>query len=176
MQNYEYRVVAAPTRGMKAKGIRSHEARFAHALEDMMNSMAQEGWEYQRAETLPSIERSGLTSSTTTWRNVLVFRRAKATPAEEAQSASSNQTPPPAVPLALDAPMTRREPVVTSDEPTTDIAPVTKPQTPEDDASESEGASRMLRDNGVEELSEVSGVSSSLKQLAENRKTAKSDD
>ncbi|MFK7763746.1 MAG: DUF4177 domain-containing protein [Roseobacter sp.] len=72
---YEYKVIAAPTRGVKAKGVRSAEARFSNALEQTMNELAAAGWEYQRAETLPSTERSGLASTTTTWRNVLVFRR-----------------------------------------------------------------------------------------------------
>ena len=163
MQNYEYRVIAAPARGVKAKGIKSNEARFAHALEELMNRMAEDGWEYQRAETLPSIERSGLTSTTTTWRNVLVFRK----PSDAVDTAETVEPP-----LALVAP----EPEVEA-KPVFAPAPrVTTPQSPEDDASESEGASRMLKDNGVEELSEVSGVSSSLKQLAENRRSGQPDE
>ena len=75
MPHYEYRVVPAPTKGQKAKGVRGHENRFAYALQDLMNRMGAEGWEYQRAETLPSEERHGLTSVTTTYPNVLVFRR-----------------------------------------------------------------------------------------------------
>ena len=77
MPHYEYRVVPAPAKGLKAKGVRGHEARFAYALQDLMNRMGADGWEYQRAETLPSEERHGLTSTTTTFRNVLVFRRIK---------------------------------------------------------------------------------------------------
>lgn len=75
MAKYEYRVVPAPTKGRKAKGIKSPEGRFAQSVEDVLNRMGVEGWEYLRAELLPSSERSGLTSSTTNWRNVLVFRR-----------------------------------------------------------------------------------------------------
>ncbi len=75
MSRYEYKVVPAPSRGLKGKGIKGPEARFSHGLEDLINRLAAEGWEYQRAETLPSVERSGLTGSTTEWRNVLVFRR-----------------------------------------------------------------------------------------------------
>lgn len=60
---------------MKAKGVKTPEARFALALQETMNEMGAEGWEYQRAETLPSVERTGLTGSTTNWRHVLVFRR-----------------------------------------------------------------------------------------------------
>jgi len=75
MQNYEYKVVPAPTNGTKAKGVKTVEARFANTLEVLMNKMGAEGWEYQRAETLPSEERSGLMSKSTSYRNVLVFRR-----------------------------------------------------------------------------------------------------
>lgn len=75
---FEYKVIPAPSRGQRGKGVKGAEARFAHALEIVMNDMAAEGWEYQRAETLPSEERSGLTGTTTTFRNVLVFRRPRA--------------------------------------------------------------------------------------------------
>ncbi|WP_299349855.1 DUF4177 domain-containing protein [uncultured Shimia sp.] len=75
MTAWEYKVVAAPAKGQKARGVKGPEARFAYALESVMNQMASEGWEFQRTETLPSEERSGLTSSTTTYRNVMVFRR-----------------------------------------------------------------------------------------------------
>ena len=75
MTRYEYQVIPAPTRGLKVKGVKTPEARFAYALQELMNQMADDGWEFQRAETLPSVERAGLTSSTTVYRNVLVFRR-----------------------------------------------------------------------------------------------------
>ncbi|EAQ02959.1 hypothetical protein OB2597_16295 [Pseudooceanicola batsensis HTCC2597] len=78
MGSYEYKVVTAPTRGARAPGVKTVEGRFAHALEDVMNEMAAEGWEYQRAETLPSDERSPLGRAHTVYRNVLVFRRARA--------------------------------------------------------------------------------------------------
>ena len=75
MPRYEYKVVPAPTKGLKGKGVRGAEARFSHAVQELMNGMAGYGWEYQRSETLPSTERSGLTGTTTEWRNVMVFRR-----------------------------------------------------------------------------------------------------
>ena len=78
MSRYEYKVVPAPTKGLKAKGVRKAEDRFSHTLQELMNSLSSEGWDYQRAETLPSTERSGLTGSTVEWRNVLVFRRPQA--------------------------------------------------------------------------------------------------
>lgn len=72
---YQYRVIPAPTKGQKAKGVKTAEDRFAFAMSELLNEMAAEGWEYQRAETLPSEERKGLTGKTTTFRNMLVFRR-----------------------------------------------------------------------------------------------------
>ena len=82
--NYEYKVVPAPHRGERAKGVKGTEARFALSLGNTINAQAAEGWEYVRAETLPCEERSGLTGKTTTFMNMLVFRRAVevATPVE----------------------------------------------------------------------------------------------
>ncbi|MDV4166829.1 DUF4177 domain-containing protein [Rhodovulum sp. FJ3] len=82
--NYEYKVVPAPHRGERAKGVKGTEARFALSLGNTINAQAAEGWEYVRAETLPCEERSGLTGKTTTFMNMLVFRRAVevAAPAE----------------------------------------------------------------------------------------------
>jgi len=76
MAIYEYKVVPAPSKGRKAKGVKRPEARFAYALQNLMNELAAENWEYLRADILPSEERQGLTSSQTVYRSVLVFRRA----------------------------------------------------------------------------------------------------
>lgn len=87
--SYEYKVVPAPMKGVKAKGVKGAEAQFAHALSELMNSLAADGWEYQRADTLPSETRSGLTGKTTVFRNVLVFRRPLAVETDEATSDSA---------------------------------------------------------------------------------------
>lgn len=83
MSRFEYKVVPAPTRGQRAAGVKGPEGRFAHALSALMNEMAREGWEYQRAETLPCEERQGLTGKTTVFRNLLVFRRLRPQPGED---------------------------------------------------------------------------------------------
>lgn len=75
--SYEYKVVPAPTRGLKAKGIKTPEDRFANALETEMNALAAKGWEYVRTDTLPCEQREGLMSKTTVYQNMLVFRREK---------------------------------------------------------------------------------------------------
>lgn len=75
MTQVEYKVVPAPKKGAKAKGIKGADAQFAHAFEVLMNTMAVDGWQYLRSETLPNEARAGLTSVTTTYRNILVFAR-----------------------------------------------------------------------------------------------------
>ncbi|MEM9580820.1 MAG: hypothetical protein AAF891_09045 [Pseudomonadota bacterium] len=82
MTRFEYKVIPAPLRGKRGKGVKGHDGKFAFALQGLMNDMGLDGWEYQRAETLPSEERSGLTGRTTVYRNMLVFRRPLATDPE----------------------------------------------------------------------------------------------
>lgn len=75
MQRFEYKVIPAPKRGEKARGVKTTEDRFAHALTLLMNDLGAEGWDYVRADTLPCEERVGLTGTKTTFQNMLVFRR-----------------------------------------------------------------------------------------------------
>ncbi len=78
MPQFEYRVVPAPVRGEKGKGLKTTAERFAKAMTSLMNEMARDGWDYQRAETLPCEERKGLTGKVVSEQHVLVFRRATA--------------------------------------------------------------------------------------------------
>ncbi len=76
MERFEYKVIPAPRDGIRVKGVKGPAAKFAAALEASMNSLAADGWEYVRAETLPADERHGLTRrKTETTQNVLIFRR-----------------------------------------------------------------------------------------------------
>lgn len=84
MQRFEYKVIPAPKRGEKARGVKSTEDRFAHTLTQLMNDLGAEGWDYVRADSLPCDERVGLTGTRTTFQNVLVFRRQLAAGAEVA--------------------------------------------------------------------------------------------
>ncbi|UWQ82330.1 DUF4177 domain-containing protein [Leisingera caerulea] len=150
MQAFEYKVVPAPAKGTKAKGVKTPEARFANSIEILLNEMAAEGWEFQRAELLPSEERSGLTGSSTNWRNVMVFRRALA--AEHAGTA-----PAPAEAAAVE--FRHSEPPLTA---TAGDPEAPGGATPVPGA----GASKMQADDGVEELSPVSGLTTALKNRA----------
>jgi len=84
MSAFEFRVVPAPRRGEKARGVRTTEERFALALTRLMNRMAADGWDYVRADSLPCEERSGLRGVRTTFQNMLVFRRPAVLPATAA--------------------------------------------------------------------------------------------
>ena len=76
MSYYEYMVVPAPSKAPRVKGIKGTDNRFAHGLSDVMNTHAAQGWEYQRAESLPCENRRGFfTKPATTTHRVLVFRR-----------------------------------------------------------------------------------------------------
>ena len=93
---FEYKVVAAPTRGRRVKGVKTAADRFARTLEDAINALAEDGWEYLRTDTLPSEERQGLTGRTTIYQNMLVFRRAVEV-AETATTAEIARAPDPVV-------------------------------------------------------------------------------
>ncbi|WP_270729127.1 DUF4177 domain-containing protein [Shimia sp. Alg240-R146] len=126
---YEYKVVPAPSKGQKARGVRSSEGRFANALEAAMNTLAADGWEFLRTETLPSEERSGLTSTATKYRSVMVFRRPRADDAsafqpKELEHPKAAELPAPAV-GAIAAAASDREPPLTepSQEPDSEVSP-----------------------------------------------------
>jgi hypothetical protein len=159
MSIYQYRVIPAPTKGLKAKGIKGPEARFSNAVEDLMNRMGDEGWEFQRAETLPSTERVGLTGSTTEWRNVLVFRK----PRMDNAAAFSTEV--------LVAPNVADQGTELDADDMVDSMDSVVSEHP----AGGEGATQMLVDNGVEETSEVAGMTDSLQSLANRRTSANSD-
>lgn len=86
---YEYKVIPAPVTPLKRKGLKKIEDRFAATLTEAMNTAAAEGWEYVRADTLPCEERSGLTSKTTRFQSLLVFRR----PVADAETPATADAP-----------------------------------------------------------------------------------
>ncbi|MBS1303793.1 DUF4177 domain-containing protein [Loktanella sp. SALINAS62] len=98
MDRSEYLVVPAPRRGLKDKSVKGIEARFAAAMQAVLNHHAADGWEYLRTDTLPSEGREGLTMTrVTVFQNMLVFRRAiPADPAVPAALIEDHSDTPPA--------------------------------------------------------------------------------
>lgn len=107
----EYKVVPAPEKAPKVRGLKG-PALFARAMEDVMNELAQDGWTYLRADTLPQEERSGLTNKTTTYRNLLVFQRITPDDAAEgtAEGTAIATTIQPATPAPVATPNPTPEP------------------------------------------------------------------
>jgi len=117
MPQYEFRVIPAPRQGLKAKGLRSTEDRFAHAVEVQMNDMAAHGWEFLRSETLPCDERVGLTGRQTVFQTMLVFRR-------EAEAAAARPRMPMLAAPVEAAPEVRTDTVI---RPAPTVGPATPP-------------------------------------------------
>ncbi len=154
MSRFEYKVVPAPKKGRKVKGVRSPEGMFSHVLQDLMNELAEKNWEYLRAEMLPSVERSGLASTTTEWRHVLVFRREVQAEMEEF---APELLPPPAD-------------VVIDEIRIASQASEIKLKSQQETAPEiSEEKDHEPPDNGVEATEDVAGLSTSLETLAAAR-------
>lgn len=116
MQRFEFKVIPAPKRGEKARGVKTTEDRFALALTTLMNQLGAEGWDYVRADALPCEERVGLTGTKTTFQNMLVFRRVIAGSTNDAPQTSRLllQEPMPAAPRLgpADAPVPGNAPSV----------------------------------------------------------------
>ena len=130
----EYKVVPAPERARKVRGLKG-AALFAHEIEALMNELASDGWVYVRAETLPQEERAGLTSKTTTYRNLLVFQRATLAVPVTAHARPTVKSPPTlpgpetdaaaaaAAAAAADDIVNLWQPVNETGEPTPDLPP-----------------------------------------------------
>lgn len=96
MAYFDYKVVPAPRRMKRAKGVSDHADLFALTLTDAINEHARQGWEYLRAETLSAetpggwFRRGRLEEET-----VLVFRRSRETLAPRLDR---GEAPAPAMP------------------------------------------------------------------------------
>lgn len=106
---YEYKVIPAPARAERVRGMKTTAERFAHHLALAINAEAEEGWEYVRAETLPCEERKGLMGGTRrSTETVLIFRRALEWVEEEVEAEPAHDP-------RAEAPVERREPLFRPD-------------------------------------------------------------
>lgn len=108
MVRFEYKAVPAPTRGTKARGVKTVQDRFALAMTETLNEHAGDGWEYVRVETLPCETRRGLTGTQITDQSMIVFRRIKHATA----SAEPKEAPLPPLTLAPEPRTTRVDPPI----------------------------------------------------------------
>lgn len=86
---FEYKVIPAPRKPVRAKGAKGTTERFAVGLQGLMNELGAEGWSYLRAETLPVDERHGiLRKPVEEFHTVLIFARPLADRPQSAQPAA----------------------------------------------------------------------------------------
>lgn len=95
MQSYSYKIVPAPDRARKFRGVKAPDARFARTLEDDLNALAADGWEFVRTETFEVEERAGLTGKKSVDRQVMVFRKALVEEVQQQAGASLRAVPDP---------------------------------------------------------------------------------
>jgi hypothetical protein len=93
---FEYKVVPAPARVSRVRGLKTTGDRFAHTLTETLNTLGGEGWEFLRSETLPCEERKGWFGGTrVSTQTVMVFRRS--IPGEPAIPAAASRTGAPSL-------------------------------------------------------------------------------
>ncbi|GAB1380385.1 hypothetical protein [Pararhodobacter aggregans] len=110
---HEYKVVPAPQRAAKSKGLKTIADRFAHTLAERINAEAAGGWHFVRTETLPCEERSRLGSVRVSQQVVMIFARelgatrpdaGAALAAAQGHAAPVAEAPEPAAPAISAAP------------------------------------------------------------------------
>jgi len=146
MGKYEYKVLPTPRRVKRAKGVKGDPARFAHALTELMNVEAADGWEYFKSETLPMEAKPGIFKSLVeSFQPVLIFRR----PLEdENQGEIVSMTP---APVAQVEPQ-RIEPIVETPEPEPATPSKSRRGKAADDVIESEKASLRFDEDNIDPL------------------------
>jgi len=76
MAYYDYKVIPAPRRVKRLRGVHEAAELFAHTLTEAINEHAREGWEYVRAESLTAeTPRGWFRRPAEEDQTVLVFRR-----------------------------------------------------------------------------------------------------
>ena len=122
MGKFEYKVLPAPRRAKRARGVKGEPARFAHAITELMNLEAAEGWEYFKSETLPMEAKTGVFKGRAEmFQTLLIFRRSLETDEGEIVSMT---------PSALTAPIGGAVPVAAAAAPTEPEPELSEPETP----------------------------------------------
>ena len=80
MTYFDYKAVPAPRRAKKSRGVKSASDLFALTITEAINEHARQGWEYLRAERLPSTPSGGwFHKAVEQDETLLIFRRPRET-------------------------------------------------------------------------------------------------
>lgn len=132
MTYYDYKVVPAPRRARKVKGVSGASDLFALTLTEAINEVARQGWEYCGSETLTSEAPGGwFRRGSVEERSLLVFRRPRehlsprlaAAPAEAATAIEAPAPDPVRRPAQIQPGVLRREPRI-GEEPPHSVTPL----------------------------------------------------
>jgi len=131
MQHYDYKVVPAPRRLKKIRGISSSAELCAMTLAETLNAVAREGWEYLRAEQVAAAPVGGwFRRGAEVVETVLVFRRPREAPGPRIAVEGEAPAAVPAEPLIrplgerLQGGDRRREPPPLAPEENADTTPL----------------------------------------------------
>ena len=107
---FEYNVIPAPTQMKRSKGAKTAGERLAIELQDAINEMAAQDWEYVRSDTLTVMDKpSRFSRAVEMIETVLVFRRPKTAARASQRLEPSAPTQPQPIPEReehdLDAPI-----------------------------------------------------------------------
>ncbi|SFI49794.1 hypothetical protein [Jannaschia pohangensis] len=106
---YEYEAVPAPTKAERRPGLKTDGERLAFALSEILNIMAEDGWDYIRSDTFSTESWTDVTGTAEKSQTILIFRRPltyEAVPeiAPAPRAAAPNTPKPEAKPLLLTEP------------------------------------------------------------------------
>ncbi|MBN8291584.1 DUF4177 domain-containing protein [Rhodobacter sp. NTK016B] len=114
---FEYKVVPAPVRAVRVKGLKTTAERFAHTVAESINAEAAGGWQFVRTETMPCETRSALGATKQTQQVVMIFAREVGARRPDAGAALAAVQAAPAVPAPAPAPVRAAPQPVADPEP-----------------------------------------------------------
>ena len=104
MSYFDYKVVPAPQRVKKVRGVTGAADLFALTLTDAINEVARQGWEYVRAETMVAEAPGGfLRKAAASEQTMLVFRRPREQLSPRLAAAAETSAPDAAPAASLSA-------------------------------------------------------------------------
>ena len=109
MSYFDYKVVPAPQRVKKVRGVTGAADLFALTLTDAINEVARQGWEYVRAETMVAEAPGGfLRKAAASEQTMLVFRRPREQLSPRMAAAAPETSAPEAAPATPAASLSAR--------------------------------------------------------------------
>ncbi len=121
---FEYKVVPAPVRAVRVKGLKTTAERFAHTLAESINAESAGGWQFVRCETMPCETRSAFGATKQSQQVVMIFTRETGVRRPDAGAALAAAQ---AAPAGIDPEAERAAPPVVAPAPKLAAKPAPQP-------------------------------------------------